>query len=1298
MSKFFLAIYEWFGKHPALFRTILALSVLVCAVFASRVRFDENITSFFDGGEQSAVFDNLRIKDKIVVLVSGEDPDEIVDVADAFVAQLEPAVGEGLIRSVTDGIDEEAMEKSMDFIYGYLPIFLTDADYARIGQELEGDGVAQAVDHAYSMVSSASGVVIGDMLLRDPLGIGIPLMSGFERFASNVDYELYAGRIFTEDLSSLLLFIDPAYGMGDTGRNGHLVDRLEKAAAAAGTEGTKITCIGGPVIAVHNARQIKHDTTVTLSIALFLIILVIFLSFRNRRSIPLIIVPPAFGALFALAGVGLVQGNLSAIAVGAGAVVLGVALSYSIHFISHLNHTSDPRQVITDLAAPLTIGCLTTIGAFAALMFTSSALLRDIGLFSVFTLIGTTIFCLVFLPQFLRNFNGRGHSRLLRIIERGNAYAYEDNKWIVLLFAAATVVCLFFYNDVKFDTDMSNINYMPAEIEEAEKRVGDVTGDAGTYVVSSAPDLDGLAVRYGRLEALLQDAKDAAKIRDYVVLDNFFIPTEEQEARIARWNSFWEDRREAVCTDLRSAAARKGFRDGAFSRFEALLYKEFEPCRYTPEEIGEVPALGEWIETGGDAQLLISRVFLDEDSKEEVYAAIADIPGTMVVDRAWFSSMMLENTVNDFNYILLISSLIVFIALLLSYGRLELTLMTFLPMCISWVIILGLMAIFDIRFNVVNIILATFIFGIGDDFSIFIMDGLLQEYRTGQKLLGAHKTAIFFSAFTAVAGMGVLIFAKHPALKSIALISVLGLCVVVLVAYTVQPWLFRLLVGTRDGRDRFPYTFSSLLVTAGCFLYFLAGCVLIQLLMVILLVLSHFKVFSFNGSGLNAEERRKWRKKVLHRVICGFTRLFLNSMLTVKVIRKVPEEETFGKPAVIIANHQSFIDILLMLSLTPNLVMVTNSWVWHSPFFGRIVRGADFLHAQDGFDALARTLEEKVRDGYSVMIFPEGTRSEDGRVGRFRKGAFCLAERLGLDILPVVLYGTGMVCSKRQPFYIKRGIVAAHVMPRVRPAETADGDTCRAQARRFRRMFVEELERLDGLYGRTSNPWFRDALIKNYLYKGPVLEWYMRVKCRLDGYYDLWDRLVPRDASVVDVGCGYGQLSIMLGLLSPGRKVLGLDYDADKIALADHSFLSGGPVRFACADMRDLDLPEADAYIFNDSLHYVGVERQYAVLAQAASRLRDGGMILVRDGDASDAEGQARIDRTEKWSVGILRFNKTDGALAFTDAAGMRTFAAEQGLELQVRRCDKDSSETLYVFRKKKAAGDGTRQETDENK
>ncbi|MEJ0082791.1 MAG: hypothetical protein WDM78_17980 [Puia sp.] len=99
-------------------------------------------------------------------------------------------------------------------------------------------------------------------------------------------------------------------------------------------------------------------------------------------------------------------------------------------------------------------------------------------------------------------------------------------------------------------------------------------------------------------------------------------------------------------------------------------------------------------------------------------------------------------------------SLLVFFVLLLTYGRIELALVSFIPMVIAFIWILGIMGIAGLQFNIVNIILSALIFGLGDDYSLFIMDGLLQEYKTGKKNLSSYKSSIVLSAVTTLAGSG----------------------------------------------------------------------------------------------------------------------------------------------------------------------------------------------------------------------------------------------------------------------------------------------------------------------------------------------------------------------------------------------------------------------------------------------------------------------------------------------------------------------------------------------------------------
>lgn len=1272
MSRLFVYIYYWFANHRKSFYAILCILIGLCAVMASQITFQEDILSFFKGSDdrKNELFQNIQAKDKIIIMLSGAEPDEMIAAAEILEADLESLVEDGLISSINAYANDRVVDNYISFVYDYLPIFLTDSDYVLLENTIREEGINQVVGNVYQQMTSLTGLFTADVLLRDPLNIGTHMLQKIQQFNPGMKYELYNGRLFSEDLSTMLMFVLPAHGMGDTGRNNVLVKHLEEEEKKVEMQGVNMEYIGGPIVAVYNARQIKKDTCLTLGLALVIILTVILLSFKNKWVIPLIMVPPAFGALFSLAVVWLIQGEISAIAIGAGTVVLGISLSYSMHFISHLNYIASTEKIIEELTLPLTIGCFTTIGAFAALIFTSSPLLQDMGLFSVFALIGTTLFCLLFLPQFLRRYDSSTKSRLLLKIEQMVGYRYENNKWVLLVIVLVTVVALFFYRKVQFDDNMMNINYMPQKIVEAEERSVEILGDnsGDVYLITGSSELSGVADEYQRLAALLYDFSREGVVNDVVTVCDFLIPMEEQKRRIVLWNQFWDKNRVSTLAQLKKSAHSYGFTENAFKQFEQMICKEYQVCSYSKIEIENVPVISEWINCSDKMTTVLSRISIDNANKGRIYDEINKLENTAIIDRGYFATRMIEATSNDFNYILLVSSLIVFFALFVSYGRIELTLLTFLPMLISWIIILGLMAILDMKFNIVNIILATFIFGIGDDFSIFIMDGLLQEYKNGKKLLGAHKTAIFFSAFTILVGMGVLIFAKHPALKSIALISVLGLAVVVGVAYTVQPMLFRLLVSSQTEKGEFPYTLGSILNTLHCFLWFLIGCIISQLLIVVLILLPI---------------RRKRKKYVIHVVIYYFSRFILKTGVAIKVVKQNPMNETYRKPALIIANHQSFLDILLLLSTTPKIVMLTKDWVWNSPFFGFIVRYADFHSSDEGYETLTRNLKECMDAGYSVVIFPEGTRSVDCSIQRFHKGAFYLAQQLQADILPMIIYGAGLVTSKRQGFYIKAGTIVVKTMERIPYGDTKFGNTYQEQAKKLRNWYREQYTLLNNEFGRVTNVYFKRALIKNYIYKGPVLEWYMRIKCRMDGYYDFWDRLIPSDAVVTDVGCGYGQMVFMLDLLSPQRKIVGVDYDIKKIEIAQHTFLSKkGNVKFVCADMRTFDFPLSDAILFNDSLHYVDANTQNNILTKALVSLKPHGLIVVKDGDAACEAAHRKTEQTELWSTKIIKFNQTSERLVFVDAQWMHDFAVRNGVAIKVHKCDGNSSETLYILTK----------------
>ena len=1283
MTQFFIGLYDYFERHKILFYLSLISCVLLMGFFALQVRFEENITQFFPDTKDSQntikVFDNLKIKDKIIIMLSSADtchrvePDSLIEAAGRLQQTLTEKAGGTLIKGIFAQVDQSLIGGATDFVYEHLPLFLTDTDYQRFDSLLTEKGIQAIMQKNYTNLLSPAGIALRSYILRDPLGLGSEALKHLQDFQLEANYEIYDEHIFSKDGSTLLMFITPVFSTGSTGKNDELIKILEEELQHVQGESPTIRAeyFGGPSVGVYNARQIKKDTILTSSLALLIIIVFISLVFKRKRSIPLIITPVLFGGLFALFLIFFIKGSISAIAVGAGSAVMGIALSYSIHMLAHQNHVSTVQQLIKEIAYPLTVGSFTTIGAFMGLIFTSSDLLRDFGLFASLALVGTTLFCLIYLPHFLKGQADVKQGRILRIIEKINAYSYEKNKWLVGGILLITIICLFTSQKVGFNNDMMSLNYEPQHLKQSEEKLMQLfdSDEKTVLFVSVGKDMNQATETYAITNQKLSTLKDQGLIKDYASASQFLISPQEQQLRLKRWKDYWTDeKQQQIRKQLETAATEYRFRPGSFDPFYQWLNQPFGEYHYTAQEddlSGKL--LNEWQTSADSITMLISQIRISDQNKETVYQNFSKTQDVVIFDRSYFANKWVSAINDDFYLILYISSFLIFFALWFSYGRIELTLMSFLPMLVSWVIILGLMGILGIEFNIINIILSTFIFGIGDDFSIFIMDGLQNKYRTGQKVLNSHKTAIFFSAFTTVVGMGALVFAKHPALQSISLISILGMIAVVLVAYTIQPLIFRFFIAGPASKGLPPYTLIGLIRTVLLFLLFFIGCIFLRVLIAVLYLVPV-------------------RKSSKQRLVCRLIQITCKGILLLATAVKKEHinkaNERFQHPAIIIANHQSFIDILVLLSLSSKILMVTNHWVWHSPFFGAIIRYVDFYYIGEGYEQYMERMRKKVKEGYSIAIFPEGTRTYNGKMKRFHKGAFYLAETLQLDILPILLYGNNKIIAKAQPFNIRKGIIYTEILPRIPADDLSFGTTYQERTKRISAYMKEGYARICREKNTTDNPAFYEALIQNYIYKGPVVEWYIRIKVKMERNYRLFNRLIPAQGQITDIGCGFGPLCYMLSMLSEDRDILGIDYDEDKIALAQHGWLRNEHLQFRHGNALEYPLPESDVFILNDMLHYMSYEHQRTLLLKCADRLRSQGMIIIRDGNSANTSKHRLTRFTELLSTRIFNFNRTAGELYFTTETQLREIAVTCGMNVEIIPNDKYTSNTIYIFRK----------------
>lgn len=124
------------------------------------------------------------------------------------------------------------------------------------------------------------------------------------------------------------------------------------------------------------------------------------------------------------------------------------------------------------------------------------------------------------------------------------------------------------------------------------------------------------------------------------------------------------------------------------------------------------------------------------------------------------------------------------------------------------------------------------------------------------------------------------------------------------------------------------------------------------------------------------------------------------------------------QPQIFVANHQSYFDIFAISGFFPvQIRWVAKESLFRIPFVGWSMKAAGYIgvdrdNKRKAYQAFIKTTE-KINEGCSIVIFPEGTRSEDGRIGPFKKGSHLLALRAKAPMLPIAIIGSGSIIRKK---------------------------------------------------------------------------------------------------------------------------------------------------------------------------------------------------------------------------------------------------------------------------------------------
>lgn len=202
------------------------------------------------------------------------------------------------------------------------------------------------------------------------------------------------------------------------------------------------------------------------------------------------------------------------------------------------------------------------------------------------------------------------------------------------------------------------------------------------------------------------------------------------------------------------------------------------------------------------------------------------------------------------------------------------------------------------------------------------------------------------------------------------------------------------------------------------------------------------------------------RRYVLHRFTSFWASLYtwLNPAWPVRVIGR--ERLYEHGPAVIVANHLSLLDILVLFRLQSHFKWVSKIENFRVPVIGWNMRLCDYIPLRRGDKqstlAMFRQCDRALAGGSSILMFPEGTRSASGRLRAFNSGAFQIAARNRVPLQPIVLRGTAEALPKRGFVLQGRHPISIEILDPIPAAEIADRDPEETMVR-VRGLFLERL-------------------------------------------------------------------------------------------------------------------------------------------------------------------------------------------------------------------------------------------------
>lgn len=548
-----------------------------------------------------------------------------------------------------------------------------------------------------------------------------------------------------------------------------------------------LTPVGAYRAALDNETIAKSDMKMAVTLTLLGIGLLLIFVFPRPLIGLLALLPSSVGAIAALWVCSFLFQSMSIIAVGFGGAIMAFTVDLGITYLLFLDqpHATRGKQVAREVRPAELLAVLTTVGAFLLLLISDFKILAQIGVFAALGVTFALLFVHFVFPKifpFMPPATRTTNPVLLNAVYKIAAPA----GWKIIVAVVFGLVMLFFAKPV-FNVDLNAMNSMSRETMNADKKMQDVWGNLSgkCYVLLEAPDIVQLQQKNIRLMDRLSDDVLQEKLKPVFLPSILFPSNQEAKSNFAAWKTFWnQDRVSELKYHLSIAGKENGFVPDAFEPFWNLICQEGPGAFVIPEKYYEMLGIAENPDGYTQLSLLSTGTHYKAD---EFFQRISQSGLARVFDADLFSKRLGDFLKNLFLEVALITSIGLAVVVFLFYLDWQLSLATLAPIVFALCATLGTLKLIGHPLDIPGIMLWIVIMGMGIDYAIYYVC-TYQRYPDGQSpAIQTIRLAIFLAAATTLIGFGVLAFAGHSLLRSIGIVSFLGIGYSLIGSYFILP-------------------------------------------------------------------------------------------------------------------------------------------------------------------------------------------------------------------------------------------------------------------------------------------------------------------------------------------------------------------------------------------------------------------------------------------------------------------------------------------------------------------------------